>query len=475
MIGRAPLRLLSIASAVGAVACASMTPERGHDRVAELIQQRTGRSTGWQKGPPDDARVGEWVRATVSKGLTRNRAVELALVNNPELGTVYEELGISQADLVQAGLLSNPALGADLGFDTSSGKLSEVRLSLVQNLLDLFVLPLRKEIAREQFEADTLRVAHKALEIAAETEKAFVAAQANLQLVAFRRTVLQTAQAAAALADRQLEAGNISPLDHVTERAVFEQAKLELTRAELEQAEGHEHLNRLLGLWGANASWRLVDPLPPVPDEDPPLAHVEATAIKQRLDVASARTQAALLAKAVDLARTSRLFGRVEVGVDYHRDPDGPRVFGPNMVIELPIFDQRQAAIARLEAQHRQQERRLAGLAINVRSEVRLGAVRLQALRRTAVHYRDTLLPLREQLLEQSLLHYNGMFISPYQLLAAKQAEVDARRGYIEAVRDYWASRAELERALGGPLPPPVATGASKPDKGPKGGDGHEH
>jgi cobalt-zinc-cadmium efflux system outer membrane protein len=51
------------------------------------------------------------------------------------------------------------------------------------------------------------------------------------------------------------------------------------------------------------------------------------------------------------------------------------------------------------------------------------------------------------------------MLTGVYQLLAAKQAEINAYREYIETVRDYWIARAELERAVGGRLgaPPPIA------------------
>jgi cobalt-zinc-cadmium efflux system outer membrane protein len=44
------------------------------------------------------------------------------------------------------------------------------------------------------------------------------------------------------------------------------------------------------------------------------------------------------------------------------------------------------------------------------------------------------------------------MLLGVFQLLAAKQAEVAAYREYIEAVRDYWVARSELERAVGAPL-----------------------
>jgi cobalt-zinc-cadmium efflux system outer membrane protein len=433
--------------------CARVTPERGHDRVAALVEQRTGQRTGWQAGPPDDGRVSAWVRATVAQGLTRARAVEIALVNSPELGAAYEELGISQADMVQAGLLRNPTFGAEIGVPVEHGQLSEQRFSLVQDFLDLFVLPARKRIAREQFEADTLRVAGRALEVAAEAHKAFVTAQAAGELVGLRRAVVDGERAAADLAARQFEAGNISALELSTQRATYEQARLDLAQDELDEVEARERLDRLLGLSGETTRWRIAEALPPLPAGEVSFQDLEALAMRQRLDIASARTQAGLLARAVALARSTRLLGRLEIGVDTHRDPDGPRVLGPNLVVELPLFDQRQATIARLEAQRRQQERRLAGLMVEASSEVRLCQARLQTIRQMAVQYHDNVLPLRKTAVEQAVLHYNGMFIGPYQLLAAKQAEVEAQRRYLEVRRNYWIARADLERAVGGALP----------------------
>ena len=432
--------------------CASVSRERGHAEVASLVEQRTGAKTRWQHGPPEDARIAEWTKKLLDGGLTRAGAVEIALLNNPQLQSTYEQLGVSQADMVQAGLLANPTLAGDLGFGVNSGDVYEARVSLAQDFLNLFVLPLRKDIAREQFDADVVRVAQQALEVAAEVEKAVAAAQASVELVGYRRAVVDATRAASDLSGKQFEAGNINQLEHSTERANYEQAKLDLAHEELEQLEGRERLNRLLGLWGVSTTWQLKETLAPVPADELRLDHLESLAIKQRFDVDAARRQVAIFGKAVDLARSTRFVGRLEIGVDAHRDPDGPRVVGPNLVIELPIFDQRQATIARLEAQRRDEERKLAGVAINTRSEVRLAQARLMAARQTALHFRDVMIPLRQQVVEQAQLHYNGMLLGLYQLLAAKQGEVEARRGYLEGLRAYWTARAELARAVGGRL-----------------------
>lgn len=444
---------LLILSALIASGCASIQKERGHAEVAALVEERLGRKTRWNQGTPEDAEVARHLDTLLKGDLTSDHAVEVALLNNPALQATYEDLGVSQADMVQAGLLSNPTFSGSIGFPISGVGVSETEFSLVQEFVDLFTLPLRKRVAQEQFMADTLRVAHEALATAAEVRKAFSETQARQQLVELRRMVLQAAESAAELATRQRVAGNVTVLEEATECATAEQARLDLAQDELALVEDREHLNRLLGLWGPRTQWTLSEKLPELPSREAPLERLESLAIRQRLDIDAARKQASLLWQALELARSTRYFGRVEVGLHTHRDANGPRLFGPTLELELPIFDQRQALIARLEAQHRQGERRLTELSVNARSEVRAARARLLTLRGMADRYRRVVLPLRETVVEQAQLQYNGMQIGLYQLLTAKREQVEAYRAYIEAVRDYWMARAELERLVGGRLP----------------------
>ncbi|MCP3135751.1 TolC family protein [Pyxidicoccus xibeiensis] len=450
-------------AALLASGCASIQKERGHAEVTSLVEERLGRKTRWNQGRPEDAEVARHLDTLLAEDLTSDRAVEVALLNNPALQGTYEDLGVSQADMVQAGLLSNPTLEGSIGFPISGRGVSEHEFSLVQSFLDLFTLPLRKRVAQEQFVADTLRVAHETLATAAEVRKTFSEVQARQQLVELRRMVLQAAEAAAELTTRLHEAGNITELDLATERAAAEQARLDLAQEELALVEDREHLNRLLGLWGPRTQWTLSAKLPAVPEEEAALEKLESLAIRQRLDIDAARKQSALLWNALELARSTRFFGRVEVGVHTHRDADGPRLFGPTLSLELPIFDQRQSLIARLEAQHRQGERRLQELSINARSEVRAARARLLSLRLVAERYRRVVLPLREKVVEQSQLQYNAMQLGLFQLLAARREQVEAYRAYLEAVRDYWMAHAELERLVGGRLPGSSAGGAEQP------------
>jgi len=66
--------------------------------------------------------------------------------------------------------------------------------------------------------------------------------------------------------------------------------------------------------------------------------------------------------------------------------------------------------------------------------------------------YRDELLPGQLALVQQTHLRYNGMLAGNYELFTARAAEAEAGHKSIAALRDYWITRAELERAVGGNL-----------------------
>jgi cobalt-zinc-cadmium efflux system outer membrane protein len=151
------------------------------------------------------------------------------------------------------------------------------------------------------------------------------------------------------------------------------------------------------------------------------------------------------------------------VGGNFEREAEGGWAVGPAASLELPIFDQHQAEIARREALLRKSREQLSALAVAARSEVREAASRVAFARRLAEHARTVVIPMRERIVALSQVEYGAMLLGVYQLLLAKQNEVDAYREYIELVRDYWIARAELGRAVGGRLPAAAAPVAPAP------------
>jgi cobalt-zinc-cadmium efflux system outer membrane protein len=422
--------------------------------VSHEVEQRSGQRLRWNQATPADAQVGRAVRDLLANELTVDGAVQVALLRNPALIATYEELSIGQADLVQAGLLRNPVLTVTWPPAEVEAISPPIVVGIAEDFLDLLMVPAKKTIATARLEAIQMRVTEEVLGHAARVRAGYFALQASEQSAAMHKIVLDAAEAAAGLASAQHDAGNVSDLDFATQRALAEQARVELERKDADVLRAREQLARLLGLWGGDVGYRVPPRLPELPSGDPPLDHLESLGVAQRADLAAMRREVQELGHVLSLARSTRWIGGLTIGLEAARLVDGNYSFGPNASIELPVFDQRQALIARLEALLRQSEARLEARAIDARSEVRSARDAMVAARRIADRYRTVVVPLREQIVALAQERYNAMLAGAFELLLAKQNEVGAYGDYIDALRDYWIARSDLEHAVGGRLAP---------------------
>jgi cobalt-zinc-cadmium efflux system outer membrane protein len=430
--------------------CAS-NPNPAFEKVQATVRERTGKAVQWNRGSPEDAQVEQSVDAILKNELTVDSAVQLALLNNRTLQAEFEEVGISQAELVQAGLLKNPEFAASWRFPNRPPSGTDAEYSVAQDFLDLVFLPMRKKIAARQLEQTELRVTDAVLRLATETKKAFHTLQARQQLLKRLQLIVEANEAAAELSARQHEAGNINDLDLANQQSIYGQSRIDAAQTQAQSQSDREKLNRLMGLWGTRTAWKIADALPAIPAQELTLEHVESLAISNRLDLQVARLRSDVVGRALGLRKNFRyLPATARIGVDTERMQDGQRVTGPTLGLELPIFDQGQGEIGRLQAQYRQAHRQTEALAIDIRSEVREAANQLLASRDLAQYFGQVLLPQRTRIVTLTQQHYNAMLKGVYELLLAKQNELFTERAYVEAWRDYWIARAELERAVGG-------------------------
>lgn len=425
--------------------CSAIAKDAGFSSVQELAAERTGQEPEWQRESDAQEQTTERVRALLAHDLTVDSAVKIALLNNLSLQATYEELGIARADLVQAGLLKNPVLSVERRF---SGKALEI--DVLQEFMDALFIPLRKRVAGAAFEAAKLRVTQVVIELATDVRAAFYNLQASGQLVEMRRAVLHSAEASAEFATRLHAAGNITDLDWRMEQRLARDVRLDLAESEQEVIEQREHLNTLMGLWSIDTTWNVAARLPDLPDTDIERAGLEALAVSQRLDLAAAQQDIVTAAQSLGLTKALRFTSGAEVTAHYERESEGSYSIGPAVQIALPIFDWGQAAVPRDRAVLKQKQQRYIALAVEIRSQVRALHSRMQLARERTEFYRQTVLPLQVEIRKQAQLQYNAMQIGAIELFEQKQNEIESGREYIEALRDYWIARAELERALGG-------------------------
>lgn len=451
---------LSLLTASG---CAIVPPDRSFGRVQDEVGQLVDVQPLW----PISSEIHEMIDATVQKlltePLTQERAVQVALLNNRTLWAEYSELGMQEADFEEAGLLENPSLSIGLGFPDRPPSLTALDFGLTLNLLRAILTPARREIAGFYLDAAVLRAADRVLQTVAETRLTYLDLQASEHMSAVLREIAVAAEASADLAQRLYDAGNLSELALANEQALYEDSRLEYSRSLMESVGLRERLNVLLGLWDKQTNWQMVDRLPELPASEAVLAELESFAVRQRLDLAAAAREVQALSSALGLQRNWRWLLTTEVGGRASRDTDGQWVVGPEFTLDLPIFNQRQSEITRLDSALLGAQARLEAIAIETRADVRRLRDRLFALRYEIEHYRDTILPLRERITALTLEQYNFMLVDTFGLLAAKRGEIAVYRSYLQSIHDYWSTRAELERVVGGRLPMPTRSTPEMP------------
>jgi cobalt-zinc-cadmium efflux system outer membrane protein len=145
-------------------------------------------------------------------------------------------------------------------------------------------------------------------------------------------------------------------------------------------------------------------------------------------------------------------FGEVEAGVSAEREPKGEWATGPSLALPIPLFNQGQPQVARAAAELRRLRQQYLATEVTLRSRVRAAHAAVQAARRRAEDYHKLVLPARQQVLDQTQLQYNAMQVGAFELLAARQQQIEAGESYVRALRDYWVARTELDRLLQGKL-----------------------
>lgn len=430
--------------------CASFSPDGGAGRVSELTQERTGQAVGMQRSASDVDSARARASELLKHPLTAESAVELALLNNRGLQASFSELGIAEADRVRAGRLANPTLS----FGRLGGNgVTEIDRSVLFDVLGLLTLPVASQVAQGQLEQAQYRAAFDAVGVAAEARKAFYGAVAAQDLVSYYEQVKDAADASSELARRMLQAGNFSKLAQMREQAFHDDATANLARARHRAVAGRERLIRALGLSGDQLAFVLPEHLPELPKSPLEPRDAEQTAIDKRLDVLMARRSAVATAKALGLTRSTRFINVLEAGYANKSQTGETRRNGYEIQLELPLFDFGATRTARAEATYMQAVHRTAEVAVNAQSEVRETYSAYRTAFELARQYRDEIVPLRKRISEETLLRYNGMLASVFELLADARDQVTTVTAAIEAQRDYWIAETDLQTALTGRSP----------------------
>jgi len=444
------MRRLAAVALVLLAGCKSLAPDAGFSAVEQAVQERTGAQAKWVRSEDEASSARARVKELLAQPLTPEAAVQVALLNNPGLQATYADVGIAEADLVQASRWRGPTFSfARL----RRGDEIEYERSLFFDVLGLLTIPLSVRGEEARFEAARSRTAAEALGVALDTRKAWFGAVAAQEGARYAEQVKEAAEASAELARRMAEVGNFSKLDQAREQAFYAEATAQLARARHAELAARERLTRFMGLWGEDLSYRLPERLPELPKAPREGGDLEAQALAQRLDVQGAKRDTEALARSLGLTKVTRYVSLLEFGVLSNSETSQPRQRGWEVELRLPIFDLGGARTARAERLYLQSMNRATAAAVQARSEVREAYGAYRTSFDLARHYRDEVVPLRKRISEEMLLRYNGMLSSVFELLADSREQVTAVNAYIESLRDFWIAESDLQMALTGRSP----------------------
>src|SRR5262245_52705571 len=464
---QARLAVLLLAAAIGGAGCAKLSPDGGMFAVQAAANMELGKDVIKIRDERDAAVVRARVKTLLAKPLTASSAVQVALLNNRGLQAAYSELGISEAQMVEASRPPSPTIALSR-FIGSGGY--AIERQAVTNLLARLTLPHRRDIAEARFRQAQLRAVEATLRTAADARRAYIRAVASKQSLKFLEEARQSAEAVSELAKKLGETGALSKLDQAREHVFYAELSAQLAGARLRQRVERERLVRTLGVWGGDLTFRLPDKLPALPARPMVISTVEREAVRKRVDLIIAQMEIDILAKQLGLTTRTRFINVLEVGAASTNEKEieesgavRTRRRGAEVEFQIPIYDFGEARVRLAEETYMRAVNRLIERAVNVRADAREAYQKYRGAYDIARHYEREVLPLRKIIADEMLLNYNAMIKDVFSLLADARARILANVQAIDAQRDFWLASVDLQTAIVGG----GATGATLEPAGP--------
>lgn len=453
---RCALPVLVALAVLGIGGCAGFTQDGGFDAVAVAARRDWAADIQWPRTSQERAKTDSQVAALLGHPLSVEDAVQIALLNNRMLQGAFEELGISEADLVQAGRLPNPRF--DFRHAAAAGQY-DIEETLSLNVLSLLTMPYALEIERRRFaQAQNLAVLRVA-QLAKSTREAYYAAVAAHESRDNLLKIRAAAETGAALAQRMVAAGNWNRLEETREQHIYLEAARGFAQAELADAAARERLLSIMGLSGEKTDGpqlRLAEALPSLPGNLENLPDVESALLQNRLDLKLMRMHMDELQRNLKLTRSTRFVNVLDAGAARVRQGprDAPDERGYTITLEVPVFDSGSARVRKSAAVYAQAVDRFTQAAVEARSQIRLAYAGYRTAFELAKQQRDEVVPLSNAVVQEDLLRYNASQISVFELLSSARDQAAGADGYIRRVRDFWIAKSQLDAALLGDAAP---------------------
>ncbi|ARU04097.1 hypothetical protein CCO03_04875 [Comamonas serinivorans] len=379
-------------------------------------------------------------------GLDLATALHRAEARSPDMAASQLEAEATRHELAQAGVRPNPELGVDVEDANRRQRTTTVLLSQRMELGGK--RDARVQAARKASELATVQTQQQRVETRAAVTRAFFDTLIAQERVQLAQEALNLAQLGAAVADKRVQAGKVSPVELTRARVAQAQTRMALTQAQGELQTSLHALHAALG--GDTRVERVEGKLLQVPTL-PALPAVLDTAER-----APARRKSALDVErwsAVAAVERSLRTPDVTLSVGIKRERESARnqvMLGVSM--PLPLFDRNQDnELAALRRRDKAEEEARA-LALRQRADLLSAHQRWASATEVVALMRQDVLPGAESAYAAATRGFSLGKFSYLEALDAQRALLEAKTQYLTALADAYRAASDVERLIGEPL-----------------------
>lgn len=387
--------------------------------------------------------------------LTREQAVDSALANNPALVVLSEQVNQARARKVQGAAFPDPTLTVDYAGMTgllkpASHTSGDIALGVTVPLPWKFHLLGR--VGQADVDAAAFALTQAQQETAAQTIQAYDALLVALKHQSDLTEGRALAETFFSKTKVRFDAGTVARIDVLKAEVDLAAARNALIANTRDIANARSALDRLLGR-ALGAPIEAADSLT-VPDSLPPIDTLLALARATRPEIRGLMSQQRGAASATSLAKQFWL-PDLQVGLEKNYADGGPPTYTTGVGITVPLFFWNHTRGEVAESKHHEFELAAAyrDLVAQVDQDVRQAYANAATAAEQSGYLRDQLLPEARRVYDITLTSYGIGGSSALDVLDARRTLLDALSQYADALGAANDARADLVRAIGGPVP----------------------
>jgi cobalt-zinc-cadmium efflux system outer membrane protein len=376
--------------------------------------------------------------------LTLDQALQTAFAGNPDLAAAQWEIAIAEGDRQQAGLIPNPEVSWEAEDTRRDSRTTTVMLSQPIELGGK--RGARIDVASRAQDAAAIELQRKRNALRADVIQAFTSAQTAQQRSQLSRQSLQLAEHGLRVALGRIEAGKSSPVEGTRAQVQRSEVRLELSRAERDQANAYQQLAQVMGapIPTSTTVQTATQSMPAVP---PPTRLLER--LNETAELRLATLQIDQREASLGLEKAQRIPDlTVSIGSQYS-ELERERVNVVGLSMPIPLFNRNQGNVL-AAARRTDQARDLRNATeLRLRSEIQTTLEQWQTANGEVQAFNQTILPAAQRAVDSATRGFEMGKFGFLDVLDAQRTLISARTQYIQAVAEATDARVRIERIFG--------------------------